>query len=288
VKHHACRVLQLQYLSTDIHSITSSNKEPDMHGASGKKMARVLGLCACLASIVGMPTMAIAASAATEAPATASSAPNDAELANAACAIGEEQFLPGDYYYCLATQSYGLHHYAQAQRFFTTAASWASKPAQYVLGIMALDGDHQRRNRPLAAAWLALAAERPQSSFAAASATLRASLTPAERQATDKLLADMRPTYGDATAAVRAEKRYAQGMARLASLTSAGGHYCMAGITTPADPSAASDPEQCPPVQVMTKAIDQAAAKVFDGWSGHVNVGPLQQVNAPAATHDPG
>ncbi|MBD8872114.1 hypothetical protein IHE47_04675 [Rhodanobacter sp. DHB23] len=245
----------------------------------------MLGYCACLAAIAGMPAMA---SDAATTPAAASSAPSDADLANAACAIGEEQFLPGDYYYCLATQSYGLQHYAQARKFFTTAASWASKPAQYVLGIMALDGDHQPVDRPLAAAWLALAAERPQSNFASASARLHAALAPAEQEAADRLLAKMRPTYGDATAAVRAEKRYEQGMARLARLAGAGGHYCMAGITTPADPSAASDPGQCPPVQVMTRAIDQAAAKVFDGWTGHVNVGPLQQVNAAAATHHPG
>jgi len=259
-----------------------------MYGSSGKQRLRVLGLCACLASLAGVPTMVIAASAAAKVPTAASSTPSDAELANAACAIGEEQFLPGDYYYCLATQSYGLQHYAQARKFFTTAASWASKPAQYVLGVMALNGDHQPMNRALAAAWLALAAERPQSTFASASATLDATLKPAERQAADRLLAQMRATYGDATAAVRAEKRYEQGMAKLARLTGTGGHYCMAGITTPADPSAAGDPEQCPPVQVMTKAIDQAAAKVFDGWSGHVNVGPLQQVSAPASTHNPG
>ncbi|MBD8879254.1 hypothetical protein IHE49_02030 [Rhodanobacter sp. 7MK24] len=235
-----------------------------------------------------MSSTALAASETTGIPAPASSAPSDAELAGAACAIGEEQFLPGDYYYCLGTQSYGLHHFGQAQKFFATAASWASKPAQYVLGIMALDGDHQPANRPLAAAWLALASERPQSDFAAASATLDASLAPAERKATDQLLARMRPTYGDATAAVRAEKRYEQGMARLAHLTGPGGHYCMAGITTPADPSMASTPEQCPPIQMMTKAIDQAAVKVFEGWSGHVTVGPLQQVNGMPATHNPG
>ncbi|MEW9573244.1 hypothetical protein ABQJ54_15920 [Rhodanobacter sp. Si-c] len=235
-----------------------------------------------------MPTMAMAANDDAGAPATASSAPSDADLANTSCAIGEEQFLPGDYYYCLATQSYGLHHYARAQKFFATAASWASKPAQYVLGIMALNGDHQPVNRPLALAWLALAAERPRSTFASASASLEAALTPVERQAADKLLASMRPTYGDATAAVRAEKRYEQGMARLARLAAAGGHYCMAGITTPADPGVAGDPEQCPPVQAMTRALDQIAARVFDGWTGHVTVGPLQQVDAPAAARHPG
>lgn len=249
------------------------------------KMMHGLALAVCLTGIAGMPSMAIGA---TEAPATAGSAPSNADLANTSCAIGEEQFVPGDYYYCLATQSYGLQHYAEAHRFFTTAASWASKPAQYVLGIMALNGDHQPMNRALAAAWLALAAERPQSPYAAASTTLDGTLKPAERQATDKLLAQMRPTYGDATAAVRAEKRYAAGMARLASLTGPGGHYCMAGIAKPGDVSMENDPEQCPPVQVMTRAIDQVAAKVFDGWTGHVNVGPLQQVIAPTTTHNPG
>jgi hypothetical protein len=253
-----------------------------------RKAARVLGLAAWLAGI-GMPAMAMAAAnGATGVPASAGSAPGDADLANTSCAIGEEQFLPGDYYYCLATQSYGLHHYARAQKFFATAASWASKPAQYVLGIMALHGDHQPVNRPLALAWLALASERPQSTFAPAFASLEAALTPTDRQAAGKLLAQMRPTYGDATAAVRAEKRYEQGMARLARLTNAGGHYCMAGITTPADPSMADDPQQCPPAQMMTKAIDQAAARVFDGWTGHVQVGPLQQVDAPVAAHRPG
>ena len=257
-----------------------------MYGLRGKAM-RVLGFSLWLAGIVAMPAAAMAASNATGTPVAAGSVPSNADLANTACAIGEEQFLPGDYYYCIATQSYGERDYAQARRFFTTAARWASKPAQYVLGIMALDGDHQPVNRALAAAWLALAAERPQSPFAAASARLVASLTPAERQIADRLLAQMRPTYGDATAAVRAERRYADGMARLARLTGAGGHYCMAGITTPADTGMATDPEQCPPIQMMTKAIDQAAAKVFDGWTGHVEVGPLQPVDAPAAAHHP-
>lgn len=137
-----------------------------------EKMMRMLALSMGLAGIASVPARAIAVPSASEASA-ANSAPSDADWDNAACATGEEQFLPGDYYSCLATQRYGLHHYVQARKFFTTAASWASKPAQYVLGIMALDGDHQPANRPLAAAWLALA--------------------------------QMRPTYGDTTTAVRAD-----------------------------------------------------------------------------------
>lgn len=78
--------------------------------------------------------------------------PTDAQLAGSRCVSGLEKFLPADYYYCLAAQTYGEHNDAQAQRFSHTAASWASKPAQYVLGVMALNGDHQPINRPLALA----------------------------------------------------------------------------------------------------------------------------------------
>lgn len=251
------------------------------------RLVRPRGLSALLICMLGVP-MAAAAATAPATPAV-NKAPSDADLANTSCAIGEEKFLPADYYYCLATQSYGEQHFGRAQKFFTTAASWASKPAQFVLGIMALNGDHQPVNRPLALAWLSLAAERPQSTFKAADTSAQAGATPAERQAAEKLLAQMRPTYADATAAVRAEKRYAQGMATLERLSAGNGHYCMEGITTPADPSTADDPTQCPPVPAMAKVLDQAAAKVFDGWAGHVTVGPLQQVGTPAAApHNPG
>lgn len=261
-----------------------------MYGFCSKRV-RPWRLFTLLMCISGVPMAAGAATvtAPTPAPQTAKAAPSDADLANTACAIGEEKFLPADYYYCLATQSYGEQHFDRAQKFFTTAASWASKPAQYVLGIMAFNGDHQPVNRPLALAWLSLAAERPQSPFKTVYASAHARATQAERQAADKLLTQMRPTYADATAAVRAEKRYAQGMAMLERLNAGNGHYCMEGITTPADPSIAGDPTQCPPVPAMAKTLDQAAAKVFDGWAGHVTVGPLQQVGAPVtAPHNPG
>ncbi|WP_189439174.1 hypothetical protein [Rhodanobacter panaciterrae] len=241
-------------------------------------------MSALLLGAFGIPWTATAATSGTATPQAASKSPSDTDLANTGCAIGEEKFLPADYYYCLATQSYGEHHFDRAQKFFATAASWASKPAQYVLGIMAFHGDHQPVNRALALAWLSLAAERPQSKFQNAYTSAYASATPTERQAAERLLASMRPTYADATAASRAERRYAQGMATLERLSSGNGHYCMEGLTTLADAGEAGDPAQCPPIPAMTKALDQAAANVFDGWAGHVTVGPLQQVVAPAPT----
>lgn len=242
------------------------------------RLVRPRGLSALLICMLGVP-MAAAAATAPATPAV-NKAPSDADLANTSCAIGEEKFLPADYYYCLATQSYGEQHFGRAQKFFTTAASWASKPAQFVLGIMALNGDHQPVNRPLALAWLTLAAERPRSSFGQAYQSAYAHATVAERQAAESLLAKLRPVYADATAAVRAEKRYTQGMAQLAHANAGEGNYCLEGLTTPADP--APDPQQCLPMQTMVDAIDKQAAIVFDGWSGHVSVGALQQVAAPA------
>ncbi len=211
--------------------------------------------------------------------------PTDADLAGTRCVSGEEKFLPGDYYYCLGTQTYGLNKYATSQRFFTTAASWASKPAQYVLGIMALNGDHQPVNKPLALAWFTLASERQNSSFKQAYDTAMKGATQAEREAARKLLVTMTPVYGDATAAKRAEARYAQGMRELSRLSAKGSKYCMAGMVDPSRPIA--DPNGCPPIETVVKMLDAAAVNVFEGWNGHVQVGPLEQVPAPEASGKP-
>jgi hypothetical protein len=243
------------------------------------KSGRRLLLSVLLVGAIATPMMVSAATDAS-APKTTDTAPNDADLAATKCAIGEERFLPGDYFYCLATQTYGEQRYAYAQKFFTEAAGWASKPAQYVLGIMALDGDHQPVNRPLAIAWLALASERPQSDYVVAYKSAYASATVAERQTAEKLLATMRPTYADATAAVRAEKRYTDGMAILVRLNTGERSYCMEGLVDASDPQ--TDPTQCPSMQTVVNAIDKQAAGVFDGWSGHVSVGAMQPVNTTA------
>lgn len=242
-----------------------------------------------VASWLAVPMMlcAVSVATATDAPAAASTSapPSDNDLASSRCIIGEEKFLPADYYYCLGKQTYGQQHYNYAKKFFDEAAGWGSKPAQYVLGIMALNGDHQPVNRPLALAWMALAAERPNSRFKEVYATTLAGATPTERKDADRLLARMRPIYADATAAVRGEKRYIQGMAELSRKDPGGGNYCLEGMNTL--PQTSGDPSSCPPVQIVVQQIDRTAGDVFDGWSGHVNVGPLQQVD-PAQPHKGG
>ncbi|AIF48878.1 hypothetical protein [Dyella japonica] len=239
-------------------------------------MALAMGM-ACIAPYA-------AAQTASDAP-DADAVPSDADLANTRCVSGEEKFLPGDYFYCLGTQTYGLGRYGSAQRFFKTAAGWASKPAQYVLAVMALNGDHQPVNRPLALAWFALAAERPHSRFQGDRDEAWKNASDDERKAAEQLLATMRSVYGDATAAPRAQRRYEDGMAMLNRLSNRGAKYCMAGMSDPSRP--AVDPASCPPVQQVMKMVDAAAVNVFDGWIGHVQVGPLQRVPAEEASGKP-
>jgi hypothetical protein len=214
-------------------------------------------------------------------PADSDTPPTDADLAGTRCVSGEEKILPGDYFYCLGTQTYGLGKYSTSQRFFKTAASWASKPAQYVLGVMALNGDNQPVNTALGLAWLTLASERANSPFRQEYDTAMKKATEADRHAAEQLLVSMRPIYGDATAAPRAERRYTDGMATLNRMSARGAKFCMAGMTDPSRPVA--DPSGCPPIEIVMKALDKAAVNVFDGWVGHVQVGPLEQVPAADA-----
>ncbi|HEX7816277.1 hypothetical protein [Dyella sp.] len=205
-------------------------------------------------------------------------APSDSDLSRQVCVIGEEKFVPADYYYCLAVQSYGQHKYRYAERYFKEAASWASKPAQYVLGIMALNGDQQPANRPLALAWLALASERPDSKFAGDYNNVLAHSSQRDKDAANALLVDMRRTYADDVAARRAQERYEHGMASLKNVET----YCMAGLSQAnKDEATLDDPlegNSCQRKESMVARIDKTAAAVFDGWTGHVTVGALQQV----------
>lgn len=240
-------------------------------------------LAACLVGALIMSFPLDAETVAKAASTDTAAEPSDAQLAATRCAIGEEKVVPGDYYYCLGQQTYGEQHYGYAKKFFTTAASWASKPAQYVLAVMALDGDHQPVNRPLALAWLALASERPGSRFRHAYDQLNAVATKAEEKSAAEWLTKLRPTYADATAAVRAEERYAQGMATIRRIQATAGTYCMDGTADLADSSDTQpDPTRCPPVQHVVNALNETAANLFDGWLGHVSVGPLQAVHAAA------
>ncbi|WP_157956408.1 hypothetical protein [Dyella sp. C11] len=243
-----------------------------------KHCIRVMGAWLAASIAFTAPVMAGDPQAAPANATPAEAATDDVDLARTLCAPGEEKVLPADFYYCIAERSFGHGEVEQSQRLFKVAASWASKPAQYVLGVMALNGDHQPVNRPLGLAWLALSAERPNSSFRQAYETAYNSATPQERERSRSLLREMLPTYGDAVAAPRAERRYADGMARIARVASRGdGISCM-----PADQNLGGDPytdNHCMTSQAMVQVIDKAAVNVFDGWTGHVQVGELSKAS---------
>jgi hypothetical protein len=241
----------------------------------GKRWRAVLALSAGLT--------AAAAMAQDVAPSSSMSPPSDSQLASARCIIGEEKFLPADYFYCVASQNYGQQRYSYAQKFFREAAAWGSKPAQYVLGVMALNGDQQPVDRPLALAWLSLAAERQRADYLQAYRQLYAQTSAGEHQAAEALLQRMRPVYGDASAATRAETRYHDGMRLLARLGN-NSTYCLEGMfdtaalagSLPPGQAPMIKPTQCPSVQAVAATVDKQAAGVFDGWQGHVTVGALQ------------
>jgi hypothetical protein len=230
---------------------------------------------------LSLPLLAQAQEASSTSAGTADLAPTDQQLAAARCPISEEKFLPGDYYYCIGAMNYGEHNYRDTVRFFTIAASWASKPAQYVLGVMALNGDHQPVDRALALAWWTLAAERPQSRFQGDYDMLNKAASPGEHAQANALLAKMRPIYGDQVAARRAEARYVAGMQWLKWIDGGGHSICLAGFGGMSGPAAS--PSGCPSVQQVVATIDKLAGTVFDGWTGHVVVGPLQRAEAPSS-----
>jgi TPR repeat protein len=239
-------------------------------------------LCAVLAAVVLYSQHAAAE--------TVAPVPTDSQLADVKCIIGMERYVPGDYFYCLASQTYGRQQFGNADRFFHEAASWGSKPAQFVLGVMALNGDHQPVNRPLAFAWLTLAAERGTERFQKLYQTVKQSLSAGELEESEKLLDGMR-MYRDAVAMPRAERRYADGMASLHEKSMAS-NICMDGTLdfgaltggSPDPDAAGASPAlaskmggACPTPAQLEEKINDVAANVFEDWHGHVSVGPLRQ-----------
>lgn len=203
-------------------------------------------------------------------------ADSQVDLSSAKCIAGMEKFLPGEYFYCLAAQNYGLEHFSYAKKFFTEAASWASKPAQYVLGVLAFNGDHQPVDHALGLAWMSLAAERGTPRFTGPLAEYTAKATPEERERSKRIRADLERTYADRVAAARAEQRYRSGVQAIKP-TAMATQYCMEGQMDFRDlAGAAGNSPNCGTSEEVIRFIDSKAPDVFEDWSGHVTVGAIQ------------
>jgi len=203
------------------------------------------------------------------------------------CPSPLERFLPGVYYYCVGARDLAGNREARGIDMLKTAAGWGSKPAQLTLGLAYYKGDVVAANRPLGLAWLGLAAERrdPYATGIFRSAWEKAS--PQERQQAQALWESMLPQYGDRRAAQRAELRYRRIRKELMRRAAYNEYVCMAGLTSDTIPPPTPDgPASCPnwmPVSVAANLMDVYADNLFEGWSGHVTVGSLQQVAPPAS-----
>lgn len=200
------------------------------------------------------------------------------------CSTTVERLFPGDYYFCVGSKAVRRGRYSHALEMYESAARWGDKRAQFNLGLMYLRGDHVPANQALGLAWLALAAERPESSRERWVLENAYTLAPPEvRRQADVLWTRMRATYADAVALERARTRYdreARGIMRLQTRDPAAS-YVIRGLGSGL---ALGIGEATPAGSVagMAKVLEERAEVLLDSpRKGQVRVGEVQKVDSP-------
>jgi hypothetical protein len=204
------------------------------------------------------------------------------------CPGGLERILPGEYYFCAAARDFGRGRTARATARLRDAAHWASKPAQYILGLMYFNGDEGPANRPLGVAWLALAAERHDPRFEGAFVKAYLESTPSERARANDYWRELRGDYGDPVAGTRARRLYLAEMRNLMAASMFGGSIFIDGLTPPngaavgqfGDGSWASRAAGQSGFSVE-RTIAKAGDEYFHGMVGTVTVGEVQPEQIP-------
>lgn len=199
------------------------------------------------------------------------------------CATGLERLLPGEYYFCAGVRDYGQGHDSRAAERFRDAAYWASKPAQYVLGLMYYNGDRGKANRPLGVAWLALAAERHDPLYEGAFTRAYLASSAEERAQADAYWRNLRDRYADPVAGKRAQRRYLAEMRMIEAATAVGGSIFITGLSPPNGDSMGQFGADGDPNRVgggssfsMNKLLSHAGEDYFRGMAGTVTVGEVQ------------
>ena len=210
------------------------------------------------------------------------------DVSRTTCPTGIEHFLPGSYYYCVGVRDVARGENDQARSMLEIAAAWGSKPAEFLLGMGYYKGDIQPLDRARGLAWMGLAAERKDPAYTAIFASAWKHATAQEQASAQALWRSMRPVYGDERAARRAEARFRHERDALVSNSIYGATICIGGLTSGnIDPHVkASDSDTwCQtgqPVDLVAQTLDVYAERLFDGWSGHVSVGPMRAVSSPS------
>ena len=200
------------------------------------------------------------------------------------CPGGLERFLPGEYYFCAAARDFWSGHPGLARENLKDAARWASKPAQYALGVMYFNGDHAEKNRPLGLAWLALAAERHDPAYEPGFISAYQHATPQELAQADAYWRDMKTTYADAVAAPRAGRQFDRAYHELEWAANFGGSVFIDGVFMPTTAAASSDNLPLQSGFSIGRLLQAQKAMYFYGYDSHVFVGdaelvPVSQVN---------
>ena len=222
------------------------------------KLTPTVILACALAGMTGMP-----GAAAAEAPAAA---PADTRIYN--CVEGLMSLLPGDYYACRARYYFERDDTMLGVSMLESASYWAKKDAQYVLGLIYFNGDTQGyvANRPVALAWLGLAAERKDPTYVRTFLAAQAQSTPADVEQANLLRQKMTLKYGDKVAGKRALQRFEHGMQSLEQTANAGGSIYLSGYSAY-------------PENAMSVVADmhKRADTDFQGLIGTVTVGEIEK-----------
>ncbi len=197
-----------------------------------------------------------------------------AEVSASYCARGLERFLPGSYYYCVGRRALAKGHAAASANALEQAARWASKQAQFLLGVGHYKGDFVPLDRARGLAWLTLAAERGDVVYQAVLNSAREQALPDELRHAEHLLQDMKMIYGDEVAARRAERRYRRERDALTRGEVYGAVICIEGLNV--DHMGSGGCQAAQPVWMVARKVDGHAAELFQGWQGHVTVGDPQ------------
>jgi hypothetical protein len=201
------------------------------------------------------------------------------------CAQGLERLLPGDYYFCAAARDLGRGHNASSRERLRDAAHWASKPAQFALGLMYFNGDEGPSNRPLGLAWLALADERHDPRFEGAFVQAYTQATPAERAQANTYWLQLKEDYSDAVAGQRARRRYNNEMRDIVAASMFGGSVFIDGITPPDGPgfgqfnNGESTRVSGSHGFSVNRSLNKAGEDFFRGMAGTVTVGEVTPTN---------
>jgi TPR repeat protein len=185
------------------------------------------------------------------------------------------RFLPGNYLFKKGNEYYQHGQADTAVRLWTVAAYWAQKGAQYNLGILYFKGDaraHVIADKPLGAAWLAIAAERNDAVFQASLAAAMAELDEAERERANAIWRGLRASYADAATVPRARAQFNRDVRAMTGSRTGGDAALPLSVISPREGSYNGS-------QMLAKKQAEADA-YFGSTKEWIDVKPLRTLDA--------